>query len=473
MHSYVPIRKSLSSNRSRQSRGKRSLWISLVLLLAVGILIFGAYMSYNRWNVTDNKDYTISIVRDYELAKNESQSGTYLGAYVLQNSTIDFSMKKFNELAQRDHITFFKYVGYGRPFPTDWVNNVKSINGFPSIAFEPNNGLDEVEDGEYLREFARAAKEANVPILLRYASEMNGTWTNYSQDPDKYIEKWKLVHQVMEEEAPNVAMLWAVLSVPEGEIDKFYPGDEYVDWVGVNIYNVKYHNNHKYEPSAFEDPLDLLNYVYTKYSYNKPIQISEFGVTHYNTTDDVIDHQYAIDKITRLYTELPKSYPRVKAVYYFDVNNMTEYNSTRRINDYSITTEPDLIDAYAQAIKDPQYLSEYTPSREGETIQEQFTYRGQLFSHNDVIYADIDFFTNYVQALVAIDGKNITVTKDNRSVTVKSVNRRVWAGYKTKIVLNKFRDVKGLPVQQVLEELGYIVNIEEDGKKITVQKTLE
>ena len=104
-------------------------------------------------------------------------------------------MKTFNKLANKDHVTFFKYVGYGKPFPTSWVDHVKSIGGFPHIAFEPNNGLDEVTDSEYLREFARAARASEVPILLRYASEMNGTWTNYSQDPVKYIEKWKLVHK--------------------------------------------------------------------------------------------------------------------------------------------------------------------------------------------------------------------------------------------------------------------------------------
>lgn len=469
MYSYSPIRKSTLPNKPYRSGRRRWLRISLTIVLGIGIIILLANIMYNRWNVASTEDYTISMTRDYELAKNEPVSGTYLGAYVLQNSTIDFSMKKFNELAKQDHITFFKYVGYGKPFPTEWVNHVKSINGFPHIAFEPNNGLDEVVDGPYLREFAKAAKEANVPILLRYASEMNGTWTNYSQDPVKYVEKWKIVHQVMKEEAPNVAMLWAVLAVPEEEIDKFYPGDEYVDWVGVNVYNVKYHNDHKYEPSAFEDPLDLLNYVYTKYSYRKPIQISEFGVTHYNTTDDVTDHQFAIDKITRLYRELPNKYPRIKAVYYFDVNNLSEYNSARRINDYSITTEPDLVNAYAKAIDNPHYLSEYGPSREGESVQQKFTYRGQLFTHDGIIYADIDFFTHYVQAQITKDGNKITVTRDNQSVTVKSVNKRVWAGYKTKIILNKFREVKGLPVQETLEALGYTVNINKDTKEVSVQ----
>ena len=42
--------------------------------------------------------------------------------------------------------------------------------------------------------------------------EMNGDWTAYSGDPEKYIEKWRLVHDVMAEEAPNVMMVWTVFT---------------------------------------------------------------------------------------------------------------------------------------------------------------------------------------------------------------------------------------------------------------------
>ncbi|AWB46875.1 copper amine oxidase [Paenibacillus sp. CAA11] len=427
-------------------------------------------MTYDKYNVASKSDYTLITTRsDYKLAKNEPEQGAYLGGYVLQNSSINFSMKKFNELAGRDHVTFFKYVGYGKPFPTQWVKDVASIGGFPHIAFEPNGGLDEVKDDEYLRSFAKAAKESGVPVFLRFASEMNGTWTNYSQDPVKYKEKWKLVDKIMKEEAPNVAMVWTVLAMPEEHIDNFYPGDEYVDWVGVNIYSVKYHNNHKYEKADFEDPLDLLNYVYSRYSATKPIQISEFGATHFTTTDNKQDNAFAIKNINRFYAELPTKYPRVKAVYYFDVNNIAEYNEARRINDYSVTTEPEIVKAYGEAISNPFFLSKREADTPGKTVSQTFTYRGELFEKGSEVYADKSFFTDYLHAEVTGSGSNTEIKLDGKSVKVKAVSKRVSAGFKTKIFLNRYRSIDGIPVQEALKALGKKVTVDTANKTITIE----
>src|SRR5690606_21887307 len=162
-----------------------------------------------------------------------------------------------------------------------------------------------------LRQFAKDAGELKAPILLRYASEMNGTWTFYSGHSEQYIEKWKLVHDVMEKEAPNVMMLWNVFTMPESTINEFYPGDEYVDYIGLNSYNVFYHNNKIEDKSDFEDPLRLLDYVYNTYSHKKPIVIGEFGTTNYTVTDGQHHDDFAVEKIIRMYKHLPELYPRV------------------------------------------------------------------------------------------------------------------------------------------------------------------
>src|SRR5699024_4131497 len=141
-------------------------------------------------------------------------------------------------------------------------------------------------------------------------------------NPDKYIEKWKLVHDVMEKYAPKVMMLWTPFTTPQNSIMKYYPGDEYVDWVGVNVYNVVYHNNRLDQTAMHEDPLDLLDNVYDTFSARKPIQISEYGVTHYTITDDKYYVDFAIEKITRMYAGIYEKYPRIKSIFYFDVNNL-------------------------------------------------------------------------------------------------------------------------------------------------------
>lgn len=292
----------------------------------------------------------------YTNAKYEPRAGIYLGAYVVQDELIKGDMAEFNRLTGKKHASFFRYVGYGEPFPQQWVEEVKQQGAFPQIAFEPNEGLETVQDNAYLRKWARDAQACGVPILLRFASEMNGTWVKYSGDSELYKSKWQLVCKVMREEAPNVAMLWSVFTHPERTIPLYYPGDEYVDWVGVNIYNVVYHNNDPNYRGDFEDPLMLLEYVYRLFGDRKPIAISEYGATHYTVTDDQFYVDFAIKKISRMYANL-KYYPRVKAIYYFDVNNTLNAPEGRKINNYSVIDNPDILAAYQQLIQDAYFLS--------------------------------------------------------------------------------------------------------------------
>lgn len=393
--------------------------------------------------------------KSVEKSKFEPRNGIYLGGYVLQDEFIDSDMDKFNKMTDKKHATFFKYVGYGKPFPTEWVNEVKRNGGFATIALEPNGGLDEVKDNEYLRNFAKEAAKSNIPIILRYASEMNGTWTFYSGNEKLYIEKWKLVHKVMEEEAPNVAMLWNVFTMPENTINGFYPGDDYVDYVGVNIYNVLYHNDNIDSPSDFEDPLRLLDYVYNQYSHKKPIIIGEFGASNYNTTDGLHYNEFAINKISRLYKHLPYLYPRVKVIYYFNVNNLVNAPEGRKINNYAITEEKSILSTYKTFISKNEYLTNIESERDKK---ETFSFRDFLFFFKGELYVDKTFFENYL---------NMTVLElKNKKVEIEINNKKIYTK-KEILVIDKAafyekRKLIGLPIEEILQQANIKYEFKED-----------
>ncbi len=291
-------------------------------------------------------------------AKYEPNSGVYLGAYTDLSSHLNYDMALFNQTTHKKHASFLRYVGYGRPFPYAWAEDVKAVGAVPTIAWEPNNGLDEVQDDAYLRSFARACKAVSGPIFIRFASEMNGNWTAYSGNPAMFIEKWRLIYNVMREEAPNVAMVWSVAITPQSTITKFYPGDDYVDWVGMSVYNVVYHNNDIRQRADHEDPMELIRYVYATYAERKPIMISEYGVTHYTITDQKEHVSFALQKLERMYTGLQERYPRIKAIFYFDVNAVKEARPGRRINDYSITNNTEILELYRRLISNSYFLSD-------------------------------------------------------------------------------------------------------------------
>jgi hypothetical protein len=59
----------------------------------------------------------------------------------------------------------FCYVSYGQRFPSRWVQRLKRQNVAPHIAWEPNRGLGQVRNDEYLRRFAADAARADCPIF--------------------------------------------------------------------------------------------------------------------------------------------------------------------------------------------------------------------------------------------------------------------------------------------------------------------
>ena len=304
----------------------------------------------------------VSPLHAQELQKFEPEKGCYIGAFIERDYTVLGDISVFEQLTQKKHASYFTYVGYGRPFPKEWVDKVKKAGAAPHIAFEPNDGLDKVVDGQYLRSWARDAARSRVPIFLRWASEMNGPWTAYGKNSTLYREKFRLMHQIMQEEAPNVAMVWTPFAEPQATIASFYPGDDAVDWVGVNIYSVYVNDGDPLRPAAQKDPLASLQFIYDTYAPRKPIHISEFAATIRckGTGEDTVS--FAIDKITHFYDGLRERFPRVKSVNYFVWDTI---KAKRANNNYSFIDDGRVLATYNKMVSNDYFLSKvaYNPER--------------------------------------------------------------------------------------------------------------
>lgn len=290
------------------------------------------------------------------LAKWEPKTGCYIGAFIEREPTLHGDISQFEALTKKKHASYFTYVGYGQPFPTAWVESVKAAKASPHIAFEPNDGLLKVVDNDYLRQWVRDAAKAECPIFLRWASEMNGPWSwpKYGKDPALYREKFALVSKLMKEEAPNVAMVWTPFAEPQSLIEEYYPGDEWVDWVGVNIYSVYVNNGDPKQPAWQKDPVDFLRFVYGNYAARKPIHISEFAATIQckGTGKDTTD--FAIEKMTRFYSALRTDFPRVKSVNWFCLDTIRAGLAN---NNYSLVDNSRVLATYDKLVSDEHFLS--------------------------------------------------------------------------------------------------------------------
>ncbi len=347
-------------------------YLPVATVFLLGLLLFPATASA----------LTQEDLSGYTNAKYEPLKGTYLGAYIDQAYWIKRDINAFNERTGKKHASFFRYASYGQPFPEKWAEEVIAAGAVPQIAWEPNKGLEEVRDDEYLRKFARRAGEFGVPIFLRFASEMNGDWCAYSGDTDLYIEKWRLVHKVMEEEAPNVAMVWTVFTNPQHNILSYYPGDDYVDWVGVNVYSVLFYNANPETPSQVWDPHELMEFVYENFGERKPIHISEWAAMNYTVADGKDHGDFAREMIRRMYEGTREEKPRVKAIYYFDANIMETAPEGRRIRDYSVSRKEEILQTYRHIIQDDFFLSTI---HDNVNIYIEVNEKSLLFKHRPII----------------------------------------------------------------------------------------
>ena len=160
-------------------------------------------------------------------------------------------------------------------------------------------------------------------------------------------------------------------------ISQFYPGDQYVDWVGMSTYqNTNYldvygnpmsyslsgtpASNPYYGTGIYDyDPMVIIKpIVDLAKSHNKPVMISECGFGYRNYSTD--QTAYAVDQMTKFYSYVNMVYPQVKAVFYFDV----DLDGGRY--DYSLNGNAAVMSAYRSAIEqNGAYLAEGQTSAAG------------------------------------------------------------------------------------------------------------
>jgi mannan endo-1,4-beta-mannosidase len=85
-------------------------------------------------------------------------------------------------------------------------------------------------------------RDARIPILFRPYHEMNGDWFWWGNRPGDsgYIALWKQLFNYFTKvkKLDNILWVWTTDHPWEG-IEKYYPGDDYVDILGSDIYPIK------------------------------------------------------------------------------------------------------------------------------------------------------------------------------------------------------------------------------------------
>jgi hypothetical protein len=217
----------------------------------------------------------------------EPPKGVYLGAALdtsqVKGEATAFLTKQmadYNLLAGKKQALQMQFIQFPNPSgefgdwnrdPNGWISAAKFVkacenNGAAPILtlepFVPQLFLDWKSGSkafEATKAFAQSVGAFKKPIFIRFAHEMNGSWypwgewvdknRNMQRDADEstnftaenYRTVFRNVAKMFRQYAPNAAMVWCpnsgLLGGEKRDVFRpFYPGDDVVDWVGLDIY---------------------------------------------------------------------------------------------------------------------------------------------------------------------------------------------------------------------------------------------
>ncbi|HWF33741.1 MAG TPA: glycosyltransferase [Solirubrobacteraceae bacterium] len=206
---------------------------------------------------------------------------------------------------------------------------------------QPDYTLASIIDGRhdaYIRAWAQQLHAYGGPVLLRFAQEMNGDWYPWSEStngnlPGQFVVAWRHVHDIFTaEHATNVKWVWSPVArygVALSTTD--YPGDAYVDVLGLSGFNggtALPWTGWRSFSSLFNGSIATLH----RLAPSKPIQISEVGSA-----------EAGGDKaawIANMFSDL-RAHPQVTSVVWFDLRKQT---------DWRINSSPASGQAFATAV---------------------------------------------------------------------------------------------------------------------------
>lgn len=307
-------------------------------------------------------------------------------------------------------------------------------------------------------------KYPDVPVLLRFAAEFDIWGTQVT--PEEFVTAFRYVSQYFKSRNANVAIVWSPNQTSNWNvnIDDYYPGDEYVDWVGVSLYSMKYfladpNQKEEYEivfrTGVNSEPVHCLKELVEKYGDRKPIMLSESGCGHklLNSGEDATE--FALQRLREFYCYVPMIYPQVKLIAYFD----WYVDGSGEKNDYRLTENSLLQNEYLKLTKGRRFI-QYGYDHNTDFCYRPITDSSNLESVFEVSCYAYRYNTKATRVTYYIDDKYMG-SSDTIPYTV-TLDATQYPGTHNLKAVAEFENGKTL-------ETTSIVNIGNPGDKITVE----
>lgn len=297
----------------------------------------------------------------YYGAKNEPNGGVYYGR-TAQGGTLSsgrFGLINESQMDGESAVSF--YYDITQSYSLEYWSYLygPALSGgrraFLVYINFPNEGSDcaAFAGGSYDSKLIEAFSYLNTlsnPVFIRIGGEMN-VWNNAAA-PDQYIAAYRHVASLARSCCPRAALVFSpnYSSSYRVDMDSFYPGDEYVDWVGVSLYYNRYHHSiNDPAQSAFlgvgeygDAMLNIQQGVNLSRLHKKPLMATEGGSTNKFNGED--NSAWAAERMQKAFAFLPMVYPEVKAII------SSDYGVSWEPTDYTFYNNPTVTAAYRQGV---------------------------------------------------------------------------------------------------------------------------
>jgi Glycosyl hydrolase family 26 len=198
-----------------------------------------------------------------------------------------------------------------------------------------------------IKKWAQEAKAWGHPFLFAPWWEMNGAWYPWGRQP-KFIEAWRRFHKIVAEQgAGNVTWTWLVNSIwsdPESDPTPYYPGDAYVDWIGLDSYNW---GRNPAQPDRWKNPEQTITptlELMRKAAPTKPVAIVESASSEYGGNK--------ADWIREMLTAYLPHHPEIGAFLWFNWN----FTKDEKREDWPIESSAPAQQSFRKAIQSSVFV---------------------------------------------------------------------------------------------------------------------
>lgn len=295
---------------------------------ALPIIVISLFLS-----ISAQQDIEYSKWRGVKADVPNKNEINYLGIFAPEIDNGITSLNNVNEVASQfgekfDIISL--YLGWDKNmesnFPQALIDSIYIQKSIPMITWEPwlnsfkerqdtnQHVFDLIDKGyfdSFIIKFSEKLKKLQRPVFLRFAHEFDNpfySWyINGIEGPSMFKKAWIHVYQILKDNgADNVIWIWNPWK--SESVATFYPGKEYVDWIGVNILNYGKYNQDR----TWHDFKDLYNPFHTEFKNlpPTPVIISEFGSLKNDQKQD--------EWLKNAFNSIENEFEEIKSVIYFN-----------------------------------------------------------------------------------------------------------------------------------------------------------